>query len=112
MQFMMVFASNICFTFFQPIMAGYYLKTYKIGPEEVGYLMSIVTAGYALGAFIVGYVKDGKRKLVFGGCLLLGVSYFFVGPDKDITGADHHISLTLSSQALMGFSSAFVYLLI
>ena len=34
----------------------------------------------------------------------------FVGPDKGFTGADHHITLTLCSQVLMGFSSAIVYI--
>jgi predicted MFS family arabinose efflux permease len=110
MQFMVVFACNICFTYFQPILANFYLEAYDIKEETVGYLMSIVTAGYAIGTVLISQVRHRKCMMVFGGLVLMGIAYFFVGPDKGFTGGDHHLWTTLASQALMGFAAANSYI--
>jgi MFS family permease len=106
----MVFACNVCFTYFQPIIAEFYKIQFDIEASTVGYLMTIVTAGYAIGSYGMGQVKQRKRLMVCIGCAFLGVSYLFVGPYKLLTHLDSILALTLVSQGLMGFSAALVYI--
>jgi hypothetical protein len=72
--------------------------------------MSIVTAGYACGSYLTGFVKYRKREIVCVGCIFFGISYLFVGPDKTFTGVGHYLPVTLTSQALMGLATAPVYI--
>lgn len=92
----MVFICNVCFTYFQPIIAIFYEDQFEIKGDNVGYLMSLVTAGYTLGTFCLAGVTKSKRLMVFLGCLVLGGSYLFIGP-SEFTGLDHHLYITLIS---------------
>ena len=59
--------------------------------------MSIVTAGYAIGSYVVGHVKRRKRLMVCLGCVVFGMTYLFIGPSKKLTGLNHHLWITLTS---------------
>lgn len=59
--------------------------------------MSLVTAGYTLGTFVLAGVKKRKRLMVFLGLFVLGGPYFFIGPDKGLTGLKHHLWISLVS---------------
>jgi len=39
------------------------------------------------------------------------ISFIFIGPDKGITGIDHHLWIMITSWAVCGVSASFLYYL-
>ncbi|KAM3143694.1 hypothetical protein pb186bvf_004190 [Paramecium bursaria] len=115
-----IFVINVCFTYFQPILAIYYDQQYGIGPDTVGYVLTIVTSFYILGCYLTGKVTKDKYKrivkqliyvqTVFVGLLSFGVSFMFIGPDSNLIGVPHLLWVSLVAQAVLGITTGPAYI--
>lgn len=114
MAFIITILPTMGLLFLDPTLAPYIESQYGVGPFLIGIVFAANSLLYMVFCPICSIITikvENNKILLFGGCLVQGLSFLFLGPDSQLLfQMEKRFWISIIANSVMGIAITFIYI--